>query len=106
MEIVMVNLKLQMICVDPVTRTEQCLATVESDHFDPEGVNLQIVDAIDAARVAIGASKLDALQPWQPEVTIALYAEGQPFRASLNLDRRTIAFLASAGASLDFDPYV
>lgn len=102
----MIQLTIRVVCNDPATSREICLAKIESNRFDPGYADDQIVIALDTARAGAGVANLVDLRVWKPEVSISLVANEEAVRPSMHLTSRTLELLSIAGASLDFDPYV
>lgn len=102
----MIRLVVSVIGTSPDTGAEHCLATVESDRFDPDHLDEQVRLALAASRSASLASPVMQLSHWQPQVTVSLTVDEEVVRPSMHLSVETLFQLADARASFDFDPYV
>jgi hypothetical protein len=88
------------------TQSESILATVESDQYDPDHLNVLVNTSLANALEALKSGNLDLLRSWRPQVSVVLTANDETVRPSLHLTQDTLHKLAEAGASFDFDPYV
>jgi hypothetical protein len=102
----MIRLVVHVIGVEPGTGRETTLAKIDTDRFDPDHLDAQVVVALDSARSLVRGTDLGSLRPWQPEVSAVLTADDEEVRPSLHLTIETLQRLVEAGAAFDFDPYV
>lgn len=102
----MTRLVVHVIGVEPDTGRETTLAKVETDRFDPDHLDAQVVVALESALTLVKGAGLDSLRCWKPEVSAVLTADDEGVRPSLHLTIETLQRLVEAGAAFDFDPYV
>lgn len=102
----MVRLVVHVIGVEPDTGREATLAKIETDRFDPDHLDAQVVVALERARRFVKGAGLNSLRLWQPEVSAVVTADDDDVRPSLHLTIETLQRLVEAGAAFDFDPYV
>lgn len=102
----MIRLVVSVVCVNPFTGRDVTLAAIESFRFDHEHVESDVGVALEAARIAAKVADLGSLQIWKPEVGISLTTGDERLRPALHFGRQTLGLLYTAGASVDFDPYV
>lgn len=88
----------------PTGKKESVLVSLESDQYSPDHLEALVNDCLSQALVEIGQPSLSALRPGHPEISIRL--SSGDVRPSLHLSQKTLARIAEAGASFDFDPYI
>lgn len=92
----------------PIGKKESVLVSLESDRHDPDHLETLVNDCLNQALKKTGQPNLSALRSGHPEISILLANAGkkEKTRPSLHLSQETLARIAEAGASFDFDPYI
>jgi hypothetical protein len=106
MEVNVIRLVVKAIGTPPGSASERVLASLTSDQFDPNHLELQINAALAAALAAVGGVALASLRAWQLQIAVSLSADGTPLRPAIHLGQQTLCQLVDASAEFDFDPYV
>jgi hypothetical protein len=78
----------------------------ESNAYDPLELDVLIKDALESSRRAAGVQSIGMLASFKPQLSLQLFVDEEPVRAVLHLNAETVRSLATAGASIDFDPYI
>ncbi|ECF4922156.1 hypothetical protein [Salmonella enterica] len=91
--------------IDPIKGEWVSISKHVADQYDHDFLLYMINKVLDEG-AAYTSNGLEGLRPLHVELSIAIISDEDGFRPAFDIDARTISRLSSAGASLDFDPYV
>ncbi|EDP9826582.1 DUF4279 domain-containing protein [Salmonella enterica subsp. enterica] len=87
-----------------------CWVGISKHDVYPEGDHheelIQLINKVLDEGAQYTGGGLDGLRPLHVELSISIITSKNECRPSFYLDARIISRLSSAGASLDFDPYI
>ena len=91
--------------VDPIKGEWISISKHEANKYDHDFLLYMINKVLDEG-AKYTSNGLEGLRSLHVELSIAIVSDEDDFRPAFDIDARTVSRLSSAGASLDFDPYV
>jgi hypothetical protein len=97
------KLTVELLGLDPIKGEYFYLSKQESNQYSNDILINMINRTLDES-AKHSSNGLEGLRPLHVELSIAI--EGDGVRPAFDIDMQTLSRLSSAGASLDFDPYI